>query len=263
MSGISEMQLTNTSEQQIQKINTARLCQTIKAMTARSYEKTFQGLDEKQVVAAFDMCIGDLSREQIQIGLNSIRDNGYCPDPAMFRKWCLGIKGFINDVDPVKDSYKGKYDAISNIEAWLSNPSTLITNAEREAYNRVYGMFQKLEWADNYERTKFYAYEAFKDSYVDVVKGLVERGEGQSIWDAKSVIEKKREPIVGFGQNYLKTTKDISAWYVCKTGFKSVDIEIKKEEIRNYAILKRISFGDAESKMLLIEIKKIKWVVEK
>lgn len=182
MSGISEMQLTNTSEQQIQKINTARLCQTIKAMTARSYGKTFQGLDEKQVVAAFDMCIGDLSREQIQIGLNSIRDNGYCPDPAMFRKWCLGIKGFINDVDPVKDSYKGKYAAIANIEAWLSNPSTLITNAEREAYNRVYGMFNQIQWSNNPDKQKFYAYEAFKDAYIEVVKGLVESGGKQSIW---------------------------------------------------------------------------------
>lgn len=256
-------QIINHTEKQIEVINPAMVMGTVKGIVPRSFEKTFAGLTTEQIAYSFKLCLDGLTRDQIATGMTSVRDNGYCPDPAMFRKWCLGIKGFINDVDPVKDSYKGKYAAIANIEAWLSNPSTLITNAEREAYNRVYGMFQKLEWADNYERTKFYAYEAFKDSYVDVVKGLIEKGEQQSIWDAKSVIEKKKEPIVGFGQNYLKTTEDISAWYVRKTGFKSVDIEIKKEEIRNYSILKRISFGDAQSKLLSLEIKKIKWVVEK
>lgn len=190
MNGINNMQLHQNTEQQHHVINTPRLLQTMKGLGPRSYEKAFQGFTHDDVLRSMSMALSGITREQVTIGLNTMLDQGYCPDPIMFRKWCLGIKGFASDVDPVKDSYKGKYAAIANIEAWLSDSSTLITNAEREAYNRVYGMFNQIQWSNNPDKQKFYAYEAFKDAYVEVVKGLIESGEKQSIWIEPPKIEK-------------------------------------------------------------------------
>lgn len=197
MNGINEMQMTHLTDQQIEKTNVPRLLQTIKAIAPRSYEKAFSGMDEQVVIFAMGKAVNGLTKAQIEIGLNSMFEQGYCPDPVMFRKWCLGITGFTESVDPVKDSYKGKYAAIANIEAWLSDPSTSITNAERGAYNRVYGMFNQLKYANNYEKQKFYAYEAFKDAYVDVVKELIEQGVKQERWVdlvALNKPKKKKEP---------------------------------------------------------------------
>lgn len=185
-------QITHHTEKQIEPINPVSVAATIKGIAPRSFEKTFNGLSSEQISYGFKLCLDGLTREQIQAGMMQVRDNGFCPDPAMFRKWCLGIKGFISDADPVKDSYKGKYAAIANIEAWLSDSSTRITNADREAYNRVYGMFNQLQYANNYEKQKFYAYEAFKDAYVEVVKELVELGVKQEIWIQPEVIEQPK-----------------------------------------------------------------------
>lgn len=185
-------QITHHTEKQIEPINPVSVAATIKGIAPRSFEKTFNGLSSEQISYGFKLCLDGLTREQIQAGMMQVRDNGFCPDPAMFRKWCLGIKGFISDADPVKDSYKGKYAAIANIEAWLSDSSTRITNADREAYNRVYGMFNQLQYSNNYEKQKFYAYEAFKDAYVEVVKELVELGVKQEIWIQPEVIEQPK-----------------------------------------------------------------------
>ena len=185
-------QLTNHTEKKIEVINPAMVMGTVKGIVPRSFEKTFSGLTTEQIAYSFKICLDGLTRDQIAMGMSSVRDNGFCPDPAMFRKWCLGIKGFINDTDPVKDSYKGKYAAIANIEAWLSDPSTLITNAEREAYNRVYGMFDQIQWSNNPDRQKFYAYEAFKDAYVEVVKEFIMDDVYQGEWIEPKKIEKPR-----------------------------------------------------------------------
>lgn len=187
-------QIINHTEKQIESINPVNVAATIKGIAPRSFEKTFSGLSSEQVAYGFKICLDGLTREQIEKGMIQVRDNGFCPDPAMFRKWCLGIKGFISDIDPVKDSYKGKHAAIANIEAWRTDRSVSITNAEREAYNRVYGMFQDLQYANNYEKQKFYAYEAFKDAYVEVVKELVELGVKQELWiDLVSLNKPKRQ----------------------------------------------------------------------
>lgn len=256
-------QLINHTEKQIEKINPNDVSGTLKGLVPRSFEKTFNGLTTKQVEYAFSLCIQGLTREQIATGMNTVVENGYCPDPAMFRKWCLGVKGFVNDVDPIASSYRGKFAAIANIEAWLSDSSTLITNAERDAYNRVYGMFEKLNWADNYEKAKYYAYKAFEDAYSEVVKELVSKGEKQSTWDASTAIEKKKEDIIGFGTDYLKTTDTVNAYSVFRRGFKSVTIEIKKADVFEYMKLNDIHiFDKAEDKLISLEIKKIEWVAE-
>lgn len=197
MNGINDMQVQQTTEQKQQVINTPRLLQTMKGLGPRSYEKAFQGFTHEDVLKSMSMALSGITREQVTIGLNTMLDQGYCPDPIMFRKWCLGIKGFISDIDPVKDSYKGKHAAIANIEAWRTDASTSITNAEREAYNRVYGMFNQLQYANNYEKQKFYAYEAFKDAYVEVVKELIELGTKQELWVdlvALNKPKKQKEP---------------------------------------------------------------------
>lgn len=256
-------QLINHTEQQIEKINPNDVSGTLKGLVPRSFEKTFNGLTTKQVEYAFSLCIQGLTREQIATGMSTVVENGYCPDPAMFRKWCLGVKGFVSDVDPVASSYRGKFAAIANIEAWLSDSSTLITNAEREAYNRVYGMFDKLKWADNYEKAKYYAYKAFEDAYSEVVKELVSKGEKQSIWDATKAIEKKREDVIGISANYPKTTSEVNAYTVSRRGFKCVTIEIKKSDVFEYMQLNGMRvFTDAENKLKSLEIKKIDWIAE-
>lgn len=200
------MQITHHTENQIEKTNVPRFLQTMKALAPRSYEKAFSGMDEQVVIFAMTKATEGLTRQQLQVGLDQMFEQGYCPDPVMFRKWCLGIKGFTSDVDPVNASYKGKFAAIANIEAWLSDSSTKITNAEREAYNRVYGMFNQLQWANNQEKAKYYAYEAFKDAYVDVVKELVSKGEMQSIWIEPPKLD--RPKVVAIQKDYLKKTPE-------------------------------------------------------
>ena len=83
-----------SNQNQIQPIKTAQLVGIFKAIAPRSFEKTFEGMPIEAIGQAMKICIEDLSREQIDIGLRVVRDNGFCPDPAMFRKWCLGITGF-------------------------------------------------------------------------------------------------------------------------------------------------------------------------
>lgn len=207
MTGIdkTEMMISH-SDNQIEKHNVPRFLQTMKALGPRSYEKAFGGMEDEVVVFAMTKAIDGLTRQQLQAGLDQMFEQGYCPDPIMFRKWCLGIKGFESSVDSIKGSYKGKFAAIANIEAWLSDSTTKITNAEREAYNRVYGMFNQLQWANNYEKAKYYAYEAFKDAYVEVVKELVAKGESQSIWIEPPKLD--RPKVVAVKKDYLKKTPE-------------------------------------------------------
>lgn len=190
MNGTETMQITNHTENQVEKTNVPRFLQTMKALAPRSYEKAFHGMDEQVVIFAMSKAIEGLSKQQLQIGLDAMFEHGYCPDPIMFRKWCLGIKGFASDVDPIYASYRARNAALANIEAWLIDDTTKITNAEREAYNRCYGMFNDLKW--NYsDKQKFHTYAAFKDFYDEVVKEFVAKGEPQSIWIAPVKIERK------------------------------------------------------------------------
>lgn len=201
MNGINEMQITHHTENQIEKTNVPRLLQTIKAIAPRSYEKAFHGMDEQVVIFAMGRAVNGLTKTQIESGLNSMFEQGFCPDPIMFRKWCLGITGFTDNVDPIHASYRKKSAALANIDAWLIDDTTSITNAEREAYNRCYGMFNDLR--NNYsDRQKFHTYEAFKDFYDEVVKELVSNGVKQEIWIKPPAIERK--PLAVIRKNYLE-----------------------------------------------------------
>lgn len=195
-------QLTHLSNQQIEKINPNDVLGALKGIVPRSFEKTFNGLTTKQIEYAFSLCIQGLTRDQITVGMNTTVEQGFCPDPAMFRKWCLGIKGFTADVDPILASYRKKNASLANIEAWLIDDTTPITNAEREAYNRSYAMFNNLKW--NYsDNQRFHTYEAFKDFYTEVVNELVKNGIAQCDWtpppaiaDTKDDVKNKAEPKV-------------------------------------------------------------------
>lgn len=197
-------QITNHTEKQIEPINPMAVMGTLKGISPRSFEKTFSGLETKQVAYAFELCLEGLTRDQIKIGMAKARDSGYCPDPSMFRKWCLGVNGFVSDVDPIHASYRAKNAALANIEAWLSDSTVKITNAEREAYNRCYGMFNNLKW--NYsDKQKFHTYLAFKDFYDEVVKELVDKGEVQSIWVEPLKIENRVKVV---HKQYIKSTPE-------------------------------------------------------
>lgn len=192
-----------SNQQNIQPINSARLVAIFKAIAPRSFEKTFDGMPVDAVNEAMKICIEGLSRDEINTGLSLVRDNGFCPDPAMFRKWCLGITGFGTEQQKAVDSFKGKHAALANIIKWVSDRDVEITNAEKEAYNRCYEMFSNLNYSNNYERSAYYAYEAFKDNYVDVVNEFVEKGVTQEKWS--------KPPQIDFSVLYAKTECDTAA----------------------------------------------------
>lgn len=148
--------------------NVEHLTAMIKAMVPRSFEKTFSGLSTGEVVAGFAFCATGLSQTELNTGLAKINQMGYCPDPALFAKWCKGIDGFDN-TDYIADSYIGKNAALANILAWLDNPKTKITLAQKQAYDAVYHMFRDIH--SDYDKN--HAYAAFKDHYEFIVQALV------------------------------------------------------------------------------------------
>lgn len=206
-----------SNQNQVQPIKTAQLVGIFKAIAPRSFEKTFEGMPIEAIGQAMKICIEDLSREQIDIGLRMVRDNGFCPDPAMFRKWCLGITGFGTEQQRFVDSFKGKHAALGNIVKWLGDNNHAITNAEKEAYDRCYEMFTAIDWAKNVDRASYLAYEAFKDNYVDVVKEYAENGLNQAIWIKPKAIESK--PVVkGIPKSYLlEQSPEEKAWIENRT----------------------------------------------
>lgn len=164
-----------------QSVNLVDMVDMIKALHPKSFDKQFSGVSDENILKAFKFAMQGISRQRISVGMNKLREIHYCPSPAEFRAWCLGNNGFETASDKLHASYKGKFAAIANIECWMGDSSTLITNAEREAYNRIYGMFNQIQWANNHEKAKYYAYEAFKDAYVEVVKEFVAQGISQCI----------------------------------------------------------------------------------
>ena len=187
------MQLT-ASNQNLGPINSAQLVGVFKAIAPRSFEKTFDGIATTQINTAMKICIDGLTHDQVNFGLSQVRDNGFCPDPAMFRKWCLGITGFGTDQQRLQDSFKGKHAALANILKWRKDSKQDITNAEKDAYDRCYEMFEEITWAKNADRAMYLAYEAFKDNYTDVIKDFAGKGIKQTIWDKPKAVENK--PIV-------------------------------------------------------------------
>ncbi|WP_336014732.1 hypothetical protein [Acinetobacter pittii] len=185
--------MVSNNQNAVAHINSAKVVGIFKAIAPRSFEKTFEGIATEQINHAMKICLDGLTHEQVNKGLSMVRDNGYCPDPAMFRKWCLGIEGFGSEQQRAIDSYKKKHAALMNIIKWRENRDTVITNAEKEAYDRCYEGFVNLEYANNYERASYNVYEAFKENYTDVVNELVEKGISQSVWIRPVEIARKVE----------------------------------------------------------------------
>lgn len=185
--------LASSSQQDLKPVNSAKVIGIIKAIAPRSFEKTFDGIATEQINHAMKLCLEGLTREQVNIGLAMVRDNGFCPDPAMFRKWCLGVTGFGTEQQRVKDSFKGKNAALANIVKWRINNKTVITNAEKEAYDRSYEMFNGIEYSSNYERKEYQAHASFKDNYDEVVREFAEKNIRQEPWNKPVAIERKTQ----------------------------------------------------------------------
>ncbi len=183
--------MVSNPQHSIQSIKSANLVGILKAIVPRSFEKTFDGIPLEAINQAIKICIRDLTREQILTGLNTVRDSGFCPDPAMFRKWCLGITGFHTEQQRAADSFKRQHAALSNVIKWFNNKNHPITNAEKEAYDRCSEMFCAIQSSKDVERACNLAYQAFKDNYIDVVKEYVEKGKHQAIWKKPTIVEKK------------------------------------------------------------------------
>lgn len=150
--------------------NAEHLTAMIKAIVPRSFEKTFGGLTTTEVVAGFRFCTQGLNQVELNTGLAKIQEMGYCPDPAMFAKWCKGIDGF-DSKDYIADSYINKSGALANIIAWIDNPKSPISQAEKQAYDKTYHMFRDI----NSDFDKNQAYSAFKAHYEHAVNALLEQ----------------------------------------------------------------------------------------
>jgi hypothetical protein len=153
-----------------------------------TYPKRNGMSDEQYMENLISICceiMEGMTPDHIKFGLQTMRTAKFCPVFTEFREWCE---------DYVKQSYKPKTAALANINAWMGDSSVSITNAEREAYNRVYDMFNQLQWANNYEKAKYYAFESFKETYTEVVKEFIKKGELQSIWIEPPKIESR--PVV-------------------------------------------------------------------
>ena len=183
--------MVSNNQQAVKPVNSAKVVGIFKAIAPRSFEKTFDGIPTDQINHAMKICLDGLTHDQVSLGLSMVRDNGFCPDPAMFRKWCLGIQGFGSEQQRAVDSFKKKHAALANILKWRADNNTKITNAEKAAYDRCYESFANLDYATNFERASYNVYEAFKENYVDVVNEFVEQGVVQSEWVKPVAIARK------------------------------------------------------------------------
>lgn len=185
--------MVSNSQTDLQPTNSAKLVGIFKAIAPRSFEKTFDGMPTEAINHAMKICIDGLTREQINVGLNQVRDNGFCPDLSMFRKWCLGFAGFGTEQQRATDSFKGKHAALADIIKWRVHNDSPITNAEKEAFDRCYQGFLNLDYATNFERASHNVYEAFKENYVEVVNEFVAKGICQEIWVKPAAIPVKAD----------------------------------------------------------------------
>lgn len=176
--------------------NAEHLTALVKAIVPRSFEKTFGGLATAEVVAGFRFCTQGLNQAELNIGLDKVRQMGYCPDPAMFAKWCKGIDGFDNS-DHIADSYISKHGALANILSWRADRSSPISVAEKQAYDKTMHLFYQ---ADHDGKITLTAHSAFKDHYEMIVRELVANKTPCERYIAPIAIERK-EPTRPATQN--------------------------------------------------------------
>lgn len=158
--------------QLIQIQNPAQLVDIIQNLTTGSFERKFADVPTFDVVTAFAFATKGLNHDQLLVGLDKVLEMGYCPDPALFRRWCLGYTTFDN-TDAVADSYIGKNGALANILLWLADKSTPISVAEKQAYDKTCHMFNEIEYASNADFARTQAYSSFKDAYEFIVRELI------------------------------------------------------------------------------------------
>ncbi|MBE9590004.1 hypothetical protein IM753_03230 [Moraxella sp. K127] len=154
---------------QIQIQNPAHLVQIIQNLTIDSFAKKYGSQDLNHVITAFGFVTQDLTQEQLNAGLAKMIEMGFCPNAALFRRWCLGLNGFDNS-DAIADSYIGKNGALSNILAWRDDSTQPISTAEKQAYDKTIHLFSQADYNGNMTIT---AHSAFKDHYEMIVHELV------------------------------------------------------------------------------------------
>lgn len=155
--------------QLVQIQNPNQLTDVIHSLVTGSFEKKFKGVKPIEVVNAFAFVTQGLSQEQLQMGIKILIEKAFCPDPALFRQWCLGNRDFSFD-DEIADSYVGKHGALANIIKWLeTNGKAPISQAEKGAYDDTYTLWQNINSYKERQRAEL----AFKDFYDKRVAELV------------------------------------------------------------------------------------------
>lgn len=160
----------------------------------KKFSDQWAGVDPMDLANKMVQMFHDLTPVDLAKGFAKMQTQAWPPTLPEFKAWCLGSSLTIGNQNPIHATYRNKSAALANIEAWLSDSTTRITNAEREAYNRCYTMFSNLQF--NYsDKQKFHTYEAFKGFYDEVVKEFVQQGVEQSIWVEPPKIESKRKTV--------------------------------------------------------------------
>ena len=151
--------------------NPAHLTAMIKSLTSGSFERKYHDLTSEQIVAGYAFATQCLSQEQLNAGLQTIVEMGFCPDAALFRRWCLGQKSFDN-TDAIADSYIGKHAALHRLEKWLANKNEPITEAVKQAYDATYQAWRDIHSTSDRVKAEL----AFKDEYQAIVNQRVRDG---------------------------------------------------------------------------------------
>lgn len=155
--------------QLVQITSPAQLTDIIQSLVTGSFEKKFKNIKSDDVITAFAFATQGLSQAQLQMGIAILLEKAYCPDPALFRQWCLGNRDFSFN-DEIADSYVGKYGALANITKWLeTNGKAPISQAEKGAYDDTYTLWQNI----NSDKDRSRAEMAFKDFYEKRVSELI------------------------------------------------------------------------------------------
>lgn len=151
--------------------NPNQLTDIIHSLVAGSFEKKFKNIPPADVINAFAFATQGLSQEQLNTGIMILMEKAFCPDPALFRQWCLGNRDFkFDDTDHINDSYVGKSGALANILLWLKDNKTQITKAQKQAYDKTAHLFYDIKYNPKLELT---AHLAFMDNYEQIVRELV------------------------------------------------------------------------------------------
>lgn len=151
--------------------NPSQLTAMIKSLASGSFERKYHDLTSDQITAGYAYATYGLDQAQLNTGLQTIVEMGFCPDAALFRRWCLGQKSFEN-TDAIADSYIGKHAALHRLEKWLANKNEPITEAIKQAYDATYQAWREIHSSSDRVKAEL----AFKDEYQAIVNQLVRDG---------------------------------------------------------------------------------------